>query len=53
MGKEGKWVLVVNFNPGAPNGGSARQYFIGDFNGTHFEADTDGDLIDFGKDFWR
>lgn len=30
------WVLTVNINPGGPNGGSATQYFIGDFNGTVF-----------------
>ena len=28
-----KWVLLVSINPGAPNGGSATQYFVGDFDG--------------------
>ena len=28
-----KWVLTVNLNPGGPNGGSAGQYFTGDFDG--------------------
>ena len=34
-----KWVLVVNIHPGGPNGGSATQYFIGDFDGKAFTAD--------------
>lgn len=34
-----KWVLIVNINPGGPNGGSAAQYFIGDFDGTEFTPD--------------
>ncbi|WP_086800917.1 GH32 C-terminal domain-containing protein [Streptomyces caniscabiei] len=37
-----KWVLVVNINPGGIAGGSAAQYFIGDFDGTKFTADDDG-----------
>jgi fructan beta-fructosidase len=32
------WVLLVNLNPGGPNGGSATQYFIGDFDGKTFTA---------------
>ncbi|RDC62957.1 glycoside hydrolase family 32 protein [Adhaeribacter pallidiroseus] len=32
-----KWVLFVSINPGGPNGGSATQYFIGDFNGKEFK----------------
>ena len=31
------WVLLLSINPGGPNGGSATQYFIGQFNGTEFE----------------
>lgn len=34
-----KWVLIVNINPGGPNGGSAGQYFIGNFDGRKFTAD--------------
>lgn len=34
---EEKWVLVCNINPGGPFGGSATQYFIGDFDGKHSE----------------
>lgn len=35
-----KWVLLVSINPGGPNGGSATQYFIGDFDGKTFKADA-------------
>jgi fructan beta-fructosidase len=47
-----KWVLLVSINPGGPNGGSATQYFVGDFDGVTFKADN---LpyplwIDYGKD---
>ncbi|MFE7929883.1 GH32 C-terminal domain-containing protein [Streptomyces sp. NPDC057456] len=37
-----KWVLVVNINPGGIAGGSAAQYFIGDFDGTKFTAENNG-----------
>ena len=30
------WVMLVSLNPGGPAGGSATQYFIGDFDGTSF-----------------
>lgn len=55
---EEKWVLVCNINPGGPFGGSATQYFIGDFDGTTFKADTDtaGNIptkwMDYGKDHY-
>jgi fructan beta-fructosidase len=35
---EQKWVLLVSINPGGPNGGSATQYFIGDFDGRSFKT---------------
>lgn len=35
-----KWVLTVNMNPGGINGGSAGQYFIGEFDGTTFLSET-------------
>jgi fructan beta-fructosidase len=60
-----KWVLVVNINPGGPNGGSAGQYFVGDFDGTTFTSNTtitDGDpdpsrvteyqWLDWGRDYY-
>ncbi len=45
------WVLIVNINPGGPNGGSATQYFLGDFDGkafTSFKNETK--WLDFGPD---
>ncbi|GAB3732832.1 glycoside hydrolase family 32 protein [Hymenobacter agri] len=30
------WVLIVNLNPGGPNGGSGTQYFVGSFDGHTF-----------------
>ncbi len=45
------WVLVVNINPGGPNGGSATQYFTGDFDGHQFTPDdTTTKWLDFGPD---
>ena len=45
------WVLIVNLNPGGPNGGSATQYFVGDFNGKEFIAThTDTRWLDYGPD---
>jgi levanase len=35
-----KWVMVVNINPGGVAGGSAGQYFVGDFNGTTFTSES-------------
>lgn len=35
---EQKWCLLVSINPGGPNGGSATQYFIGDFDGENFKS---------------
>jgi fructan beta-fructosidase len=37
--KKQKWVLLASINPGAPNGGSATQYFVGDFDGKNFKLD--------------
>ena len=34
------WVLLVSLVQGGPNGGSATQYFIGDFDGQRFAADA-------------
>jgi fructan beta-fructosidase len=45
------WILIVNINPGGPNGGSATQYFTGQFNGHSFTPyQTDTRWIDFGPD---
>jgi fructan beta-fructosidase len=46
-----KWVLFVSINPGGPQGGSATQYFIGDFDGKKFTSqDTLTRWIDHGAD---
>ena len=45
------WVLLVNLNPGGFNGGSATQYFVGDFDGKTFKPLTaDIKWADFGPD---
>jgi fructan beta-fructosidase len=45
------WVLLVSINPGGPQGGSATQYFIGDFDGKKFMSqDTITRWIDYGAD---
>ncbi|WP_372775357.1 glycoside hydrolase family 32 protein [Mangrovibacterium sp.] len=46
-----KWVLIVNINPGGPNGGSGTQYFLGDFDGRQFVADSkETNWVDWGRD---
>ena len=46
-----KWVMLVSVNPGAPNGGSGTQYFVGDFDGhTFVTTQKDTKWIDYGKD---
>jgi fructan beta-fructosidase len=50
---EGKkqWVLFVSVNPGGPNGGSATQYFVGQFDGKTFTPyQTDTRWVDYGPD---
>ncbi|MDF9830128.1 glycoside hydrolase family 32 protein [Parabacteroides sp. PF5-6] len=48
---EEKWVLIVNINPGGPAGGSATQYFVGDFDGKQFTSAQQETLwMDYGKD---
>lgn len=37
--EEKRWVMLVSINPGGPNGGSATQYFVGDFDGKTFTLD--------------
>jgi fructan beta-fructosidase len=57
--EETKWVLIVNINPGGPNGGSVGQYFVGNFDGKTFTLDPGfakqvplgkGAWMDWGKD---
>ena len=50
-----RWVLDVDINPGAPNGGSGGQYFVGRFDGRTFVNDNPPDKtmwVDYGKDFY-
>lgn len=50
-----KWVMIVNVNPGCLFGGSATEYFVGDFDGTKFTCDTPKDVtkwMDWGKDHY-
>jgi len=50
---EEKWVLLVSISPGGPNGGSATQYFVGEFDGKHFHNENPGTealWVDHGKD---
>lgn len=50
-----KWVLICNINPGGPFGGSAAQYFVGDFDGKTFTCDTKPEVtqwLDYGKDHY-
>lgn len=49
---EEKWVLFCNINPGGPAGGSATQYFIGDFDGSKFTVDDVNRYLD-GKALWQ
>jgi len=50
-----RWVLSVNLNPGGPSGGSADQYFVGQFDGKQFTEDhpsSQPHWADWGKDFY-
>lgn len=50
-----KWVMIVNINPGCLFGGSATEYFVGDFDGNTFKCDDAPDVakfLDYGKDHY-
>ncbi len=48
---EEKWILIISINPGAPNGGSGTQYFIGDFDGRKFTSNQkEPRWVDYGTD---
>ena len=50
-----KWVMLVNINPGCMFGGSATEYFVGDFDGKTFTCDTKPEVakwLDYGKDHY-
>ena len=52
--KDKKWVLICNINPGGPSGGSATQYFVGDFDGSTFTNNYPEETkwMDYGKDHY-
>ena len=53
--KKQKWVMIVNVNPGCWFGGSASQYFVGDFDGEKFVCDSPKETVkwlDWGKDHY-
>jgi levanase/fructan beta-fructosidase len=50
-----KWVLLCNINPGGPFGGSATQYFVGQFDGHKFTCESMPKVtkwLDYGKDHY-
>ncbi len=50
-----KWLLICNINPGGPFGGSATQYFVGEFDGHQFVCDdqpSETKWMDYGKDHY-
>lgn len=52
---EEKWVLICNINPGGPFGGSATQYFVGQFDGHKFTCESMPKVtkwLDYGKDHY-
>ena len=52
---DNKWVLICNINPGGPFGGSATQYFVGQFDGHRFTCESMPKVtkwLDYGKDHY-
>ncbi|WP_024820181.1 glycoside hydrolase family 32 protein [Arthrobacter sp. 31Y] len=56
-----KWVMLLSINPGGIAGGSGMQYFVGEFDGTHFTAEnaaapdaplTESQWPDHGADYY-
>ena len=48
-------MLICNINPGGPFGGSATQYFVGNFDGHKFTCESAPDVtkwMDYGKDHY-
>ena len=52
--KNMKWVMTMNINPGCWFGGSATEYFVGDFDGKNFTCPDANDVkwLDWGKDHY-
>ncbi len=50
---EKRWVLLQSLNPGAANGGSGTQYFVGNFDGKNFTLDPGfAPSVTGGKAVW-
>jgi len=50
---EARWCMIVSIGEGAPTPDSGIQYFLGEFDGTHFTPDLQhGIWIDAGPDFY-
>ena len=52
-GKERIWALKIGLNPGAPQGGSGEQYFLGNFDGQGFTPSSEPGShgwTNYGKD---
>ena len=52
---DNKWMLICNINPGGPFGGSATQYFVGQFDGHKFTCESMPKVtkwMDYGKDHY-
>ncbi|MEZ2391274.1 glycoside hydrolase family 32 protein [bacterium RCC_150] len=56
-----KWVMLLSTNPGGIAGGSGMQYFVGEFDGTHFTAEHaakpgdpigESQWVDHGADYY-
>ena len=52
--KNMKWVMTMNINPGCWFGGSATEYFVGDFDGKKFTCPDANEVkwLDWGKDHY-
>ena len=52
--KNKKWVMTMNINPGCWFGGSATEYFVGDFDGKNFTCPNTNEVkwLDWGKDHY-
>ena len=52
--KKMKWVMTMNINPGCWFGGSATEYFVGDFDGKKFTCPDANKVkwLDWGKDHY-
>ena len=52
--KKMKWVMTMNINPGCWFGGSATEYFVGDFDGKKFTCPDANEVkwLDWGKEHY-